>query len=83
MYTSKWLKSGEIVEILIIRQNDVGLYCRNLAFDSGFQKKMTKAFSLPLPARIRRRYFRQLQPHVRWRACLRVQILAKELHNAT
>ncbi len=42
------------------------MYYRNVAFDSGFQKKKTKAFTSLLPARIRRRYFRQLQPHVRW-----------------
>ncbi len=50
------------------RQDGFGLYGRTVAYDSVFQMKMTKALTSLLPAPIRRRYFRQLQPHVRAQA---------------
>ncbi len=61
---------GLTVAAELRRLNDIGLYYPNVAFDPAFQKKTTKAFTSLLPARIRRRYFRQLQPLVRGRSRL-------------
>ncbi len=66
LYTLRFPRCGHLTVAAELRRlSDFELYYRNVAYDSGFQKKMTKALTSLLPAPIRRRYFRQLQPLVR------------------